>query len=386
MADRTEFLATTELFRDVPRGVLPHLDAELDELVIPAGSVLFRRGDVGNAVYLVVSGELTLEVGAVTVLTRKRGECIGEFALIDDEPRSADAVAQTDVKLLRWGRSDFERAVGRDPGVARGIFRMLTAKLREDVETKVRLHVERERWQQDLARAREIQLGMLPEDQPELQGASVAGYCNPAAEVGGDYYDVLPFEQGRIGLVIGDVTGHGFYSGLFVAIAKSCLHTQARFDHTPEPMMDAMRRALALSIRRRLLMTCCYVLLDPAAGRLRYANAGHPYPYLHRDGALERLEAIDPILGALEVDAGGFGAAELEWRPGDVLVMYSDGVTEARNAIGQMFEGERLESCIREHAHLSAAEIRNAILGDVADYASGFDQADDATLVVCKAT
>ncbi|NIQ26954.1 MAG: SpoIIE family protein phosphatase, partial [Gammaproteobacteria bacterium] len=94
-------------------------------------------------------------------------------------------------------------------------------------------------------------------------------------------------------------------SGLFVAMAKSCVHTQARVAHTPAEIMKSLRRALSLSIQRRMLMTCCYVVIDLARKVLTYSNAGHPYPYLFtpETGALEKLEALDPILGALDEDA-----------------------------------------------------------------------------------
>ncbi|NIM28320.1 MAG: SpoIIE family protein phosphatase, partial [Gammaproteobacteria bacterium] len=189
------------------------------------------------------------------------------------------------------------------------------------------------------------------------------------------------------GLIVGDVTGHGFYAGLFVAMAKSCLHTQSRLSFEPREVMQAIRRTLDLSLQRRLLMSCCYVLFESRARRLHYANAGHPYPYLYRaaEGFLQRLEALDPILGALDVGAGGYAERTLPWEPGDVLVMYTDGVTEARDPEGRMFEHEALEACIAEGAGDAAESLRDRILARVLAHAGDGLQADDLTLVVARA-
>ena len=363
------------------------IDRTLEEVNLAVGEILFNEGEVGDAVYLVKEGRLRLESDGMTVITRSCGDCVGEIALIDDEPRSAAAIADTPVKLLRWERRDFQQTLSQDPEIARGIFKMLTAKLREDVKSTVRLEREREHWRQDLVRAREIQQGMLPAGRLLTESIELAGVCSQASEVGGDFFDYLCADGDSVGLIVGDVTGHGFYAGLFVAMAKSCLHTQTRFSFDPQEVMQAMRRTLDLSILRRLLMSCCYVLFEPGARRLHYANAGHPYPYLYRarEGFLHRLQALDPILGALDVAADGYAKRTMPWEPGDVLVMYTDGVTEARDDAGRMFEHEALEACIAETEGDSAESIRDRILEKISAHAGEGTQADDLTLVVARA-
>ncbi len=387
MSDKLAFLRTTELLSAVPEALVAKIDRTLEEVNLAAGEVLFREGEDGDAVYIIMDGRLRLESDGMTVITRGRGDCVGEIALIDNEPRSADAIADTPVRLLRWGRGNFQQTLGQDPEIARGIFKMLTAKLRQDVKSTVRLERERERWHQDLVRAREIQQGMLPAGRLLTESIELAGVCSQASEVGGDFYDYLCLDGDSVGLIVGDVTGHGFYAGLFVAMAKSCLHTQTRFSFDPQEVMQAMRRTLDLSIQRRLLMSCCYVLFEPGVGRLHYANAGHPYPYLYRarEGFLHRLQALDPILGALDVAAGGYAKRTMPWEPGDVLVMYTDGVTEARDDAGRMFEHEALEACIAETEGHSAEAIRDRILEKISAHAGDGTQDDDLTLVVARA-
>ena len=387
MDHQIALLQKSELFDGVSEDLLRSIHRTLQEVSYEPGEIVFKQGDLGDAVYVVASGTLSLEVEGVTLLYREPGECVGEFALIDDEPRSATAVALTAVTLLRWERSSFQQSLAQHAEVVRGIFRMLTGKLRQDIDSKVRMQLERERWQQDLARAREIQMGMLPASHLTQVGLEIHGFCRPAAEVGGDYYDYFPLADEKVALIIGDVTGHGFYSGLFVAMAKSCIHTQSEFSFAPSAVMTALRRTLDLSIYRQLLMTCCYVLFDLRAATMSYANAGHPYPYLYRNAtqSLEELEALDPILGALDLDQSSrFEERTLDWHPGDVLVMYSDGITESRNARGEMFDHERLEACSRGLAGGSALAIKDGILDAVAQYSAGVAQGDDLTLVVAK--
>ncbi|MCZ6635877.1 MAG: sigma 54-interacting transcriptional regulator [bacterium] len=136
-ADRIDFLKTTELFAGVSNDLLERICGSMELADVRAGTTLFRAGDAGDAVYLVVTGTLSIEKDDVQLVTRGPGECIGEFALIDDAPRSTDVVAETDVRLLRWGRTDFQASFTQTPSVAQGLFRILLGKLREDVENHV---------------------------------------------------------------------------------------------------------------------------------------------------------------------------------------------------------------------------------------------------------
>lgn len=135
-------------------------------------------------------------------------------------------------------------------------------------------------------------------------------------------------------------------------------------------------------------MSCCYVLFEPRARRLHYANAGHPYPYLYRraDGSMRRLAALDPILGALDASAGGYAEQSLDWEPGDVLVMYTDGITEARDGEGRMFEHQALEACIAGAGGRSAQAIKDRILAAVSAHTGDSLQDDDVTLVAVVAS
>ena len=387
MSEHIALLKSTDLLGEVPEQRLRSICELMQEVRIPEGVAVFAKGDRGDAVYLVAEGSLRLESDGVPVAVRRRGEWVGEVALIDNGERSASAIAQSDVVLLRWERESFHDVISEFPEVAYGIFRVLTRKLRQDIDIRVGLEIEQERWRQDLKRAREIQMGMLPQRGLSTATVEISSYCRPAAEVGGDYYDFIEYGDGCVGLIIGDVTGHGFYAGLFVAMAKSCLNTQARIDYAPERVMEAMRLTLGLSIQRSLLMTCCYVLLDPPGRRLLFSNAGHPYPYLYRsgEGRLEKLEALDPLLGVQDLYDANFSVQERPWEPGDVLVLYSDGITECRNAEGEMFDHQGLEASIQNAAVDSAAVMKERVLADLNAHCAETGYADDLALVIARA-
>ena len=386
-SERMDFLRTTEIFARVPDDLVARISQDIEEVVASKGTTLMRAGETGDAVYLVVKGALNIERDGIHFATLNAGDSVGEFALVDDGPRSADVIAATDAVLLRWERRAFQETLSQSPGVASGLLTILVRKLRQDVASQVEVGLERERWRQDMKRAQEIQMGMLPAKDLTTGHFEAAGHCRPALEVGGDYYDYVCLEDDKLGIILGDVTGHGFYAGLFVAMAKSCLHTQGMFDYTPAKVMAAMNRTLSLSLQSGLMMTCCYILLDPHNRTLSYSNAGHDFPYLlrRRTGELLRLESTDLLLGVPGFASAEYHSQERSLEPGDLLLLFSDGITEAMDASEDMFEEARLEKVFLENQDKSPAGIRDAILQALADHTGGAEQDDDVTLVVAKA-
>lgn len=383
--ERMAFLRSTEILNKASEELLELVSTQMEEVVGDGDSHLFVEGDVGDAVYFVVEGELRVEKQGVFILSRREGECIGEFSLIDDAPRSADAIATGPIRLLRWERDDFKKSLNTYPLVAGGILTVLLAKLREDLELQVQAGLEYERLKHDLRRAHEIQMGMLPQSDIISDTIEISGYCKPAEDVGGDYYDYVQTSDGRYGVILGDVTDHGFYSGLFVAMAKNCFQT--RTDYAPENVMQAMNRSVALSMQPGMLMTCCCVSVSPDEGILRYTNAGHDPPYLisAADRQIRQLDSTDLLLGVPGFEDRDFENARMDWATGDVLVLYSDGITEATDSHGDMFEEERLKSVLLQTHRKTAPEIKEAILGTLTAFSENSQQLDDVTLVVVRA-
>jgi hypothetical protein len=254
----------------------------------------------------------------------------------------------------------------------------------EDVPPHVRRIAERERQRVELETARRIQSSILPELPPRLAGVDLAHAYLPASEVGGDFYDVLALEDGRLALAVGDVAGHGVSSGLVMSMAKSALAVQVTFDPEVESVFRTLNRTVYQTARKRLLATLCYALLDPVRRELLYASAGHLYPYrTTAAGKVEALEASGYPLGvrrSIEVEPR---LARLE--PGDTLILYSDGLVEARaEGSDDVFGFERLEQSLGRHAGESVERLRDGVLADVAGFAGSERREDDMTIVVAR--
>ena len=383
--DRLDFLRTTALLANLPDPVLTQVSGAMDELSLEPGSVVMKEGEPGDAVYLVSEGTLRIQREGISIIDLHKGDWVGEFALIDEGPRTATVAATSKAVLLRWDRASFQAALRHSPEVASGLLKTLIRKFRQDIASQVKAGLERERMQQDLARAHEVQIGMLPEGDLLTPHVEVSGVSVPATEVGGDYFDYFQPDDGRLGLIVSDVIGHGFYSGLLTTMAKSCLHTQGRVDHAPASIMEAMNRTV--SLRSGMLMTGCYVLLDAASNTLAYCNAGHNFPYLCRQDSddLERLESTDPLMGIPGRESAEHHGQERPWNGGDLLLMFSDGVTEAMDSSQEMFEEEGLEKVLLANRHRSPVHIRDAILKAVSDHRGDAVQDDDVTVVVARA-
>ncbi len=254
----------------------------------------------------------------------------------------------------------------------------------EDVPPHVRRIAERERQRVELEMARRIQSSILPDLPPQLNGVELAHSYLPATEVGGDFYDVLALEDGRLAVAVGDVAGHGVSSGLVMSMARSALAVQVTFDPAVASVFATLNRVVFQSARKRLLATLCYAVLDPRRRELHYASAGHLYPYvISKHGAVHPLEFDAYPLGVRSSLAVEARLARLE--EGDSLFLLSDGVVEARaEGSDDLFGFARLEQSLKAHAHLPVAKLRDAVLADVARHTRDAPREDDQTVLVLR--
>ena len=254
----------------------------------------------------------------------------------------------------------------------------------EDVPPHVRRIAERERQRVELETARRIQSSILPDLPPRLAGVDIAHAYLPASEVGGDFYDVLALEDGRLAVAVGDVAGHGVSSGLIMAMAKSALAVQVTFDPDVAQIFRTLNRTVFQTARKRLLATLCYALIDPRRLEMLYASAGHLYPY--RISAAGRVDALEStayplgVRGELTVEAR---TARLS--PGDTLFLFSDGLVEARReGSDDQFGFERLEASLARHANRDVEGLRDGILADVEKFTANAPREDDQTILVLR--
>jgi PAS domain S-box-containing protein len=248
-----------------------------------------------------------------------------------------------------------------------------------DVTEQKREARERERIEQELKIARLIQQTLLPKTLPKLSGYGLAAYYQPAREVGGDFYDFLLLQDGRLGLVMGDATGKGMPAALVMAGARSMLRAVAQSSDSPGEVLKRANDALATDIPPNMFITCFYAVLDPETGRLRYANAGHDLPYLRRGADVEELRARGMPLGLMP--GMEYEQKELFLEAGNSVFFYSDGLVEAHDREGEMFGFPRLRRLIAANSVESGEELVNFLLEELYSFAGqGWEQEDDITL------
>lgn len=244
--------------------------------------------------------------------------------------------------------------------------------------------VEGERRKNELEFARQMQLDLLPKKPPDTPRLDIADRSTPATEVGGDYFDYLPLPNGNLGVVFGDVAGHGMTAGLIMAMAKSAVHTQVRADGRPGQLLPRLGEVLLEMSAPNQYMTMVFAELDLDNETLRYLNAGHHFP-LHfkaATGALEFLESTGPPLGLLPTPPGEAQSRDLN--PGDVLAFYSDGLVEAFNENDQDFGIQRLGDIVAARAGQPAATIVDDVYSAVRRFTGDLAWHDDATLVIVR--
>ena len=242
---------------------------------------------------------------------------------------------------------------------------------------------ERARVEQELQVARRIQHALLPKALPDLRGWDIAHHYRPAREVGGDFYDFLELEDGRLGLVVGDATGHGVPAALMMANTQSVLRAVAQRDGSePGHMLAEVNEVLWTYMPPGMFVTCFYGVLDPGGGRFRYANAGHSLPFCRREELAVELRATGMPLGLMP--GMSYEEKETELLPGEGILIYSDGLVEAHSPQFEMFGSPRLRSLLTEPV-TEPEDLTDFLLEELDRFTGeGWEQEDDITLVALR--
>jgi predicted ester cyclase len=303
-----------------------------------------------------------------------------------------DQVAEGDKVVTRWKiRGTHE---GEFRGMAPtgeqveingiGIFRFSPeGKVIESWDSYDQLNLMRQSIEQELRMARRIQQALLPQTIPQPGGWELTAYYQPAREVGGDFYDFLKLEDGRLGLVVGDATGHGVPAALVMANTQSVLRAVAqRGGSAPSRALAEANEVLYTYIPPSMFVTCFYAILDPESGHLRYANAGHNLPCKRYDGRVDELRARGMPLGLMP--GMSYEESEVVLEPGECVLFYSDGLTEAHDPKGDMFGSPRLRSLLAEHPGDGKALIAYLVEELGRFTGESWEQEDDITLVTLR--
>jgi sigma-B regulation protein RsbU (phosphoserine phosphatase) len=234
----------------------------------------------------------------------------------------------------------------------------------------------------ELQRAREIQQSLLPRNIPQIPGFEIAGAWQPASTVSGDYYDVLPLGDHKLGICIADVSGKGVSAALLMANVQAAVRAYASESESPAQVCGKVNRLLCENIATGKFVTFLYAILDGDERSFQYCNAGHLYPILVSRGSVRMLEQGGAVLGVFP--AWTYEDSVIDLKAGDRLLLFTDGITEASDTNGQEFEETRIAAFAKANATLSASELDNRLLAQVTDFCGAHFQ-DDATLLVIAA-
>ncbi|HEX3050309.1 MAG TPA: SpoIIE family protein phosphatase [Aggregatilineaceae bacterium] len=238
---------------------------------------------------------------------------------------------------------------------------------------------ERERIDQELKIARLIQQTLLPKELPALDGWRMAAYYQPAREVGGDFYDLLALKDGRLGIVIGDVTDKGIPAALVMATTRAILRMMGQQCSSPGEVLSNANNALCPDMPRNMFVTCLYAILNPITGHLRYANAGHGAPYRRSKHGVDELMARGMPLGLMPEMQ--YEEQETTLKPGETVLFYSDGLIEAHNPQGQMLGFDGLQTLLATYDDNGKGQI-DFLLNEMARFIGpNWEQEDDITLL-----
>jgi serine phosphatase RsbU (regulator of sigma subunit)/predicted ester cyclase len=243
---------------------------------------------------------------------------------------------------------------------------------------------ERERIEQELKVARDIQQASLPKEVLELEGWQIAPYYQPAREVGGDFYDFFDLAEGQVGVVVGDATGKGMPAALVAEATSNMLRAvaQALDSSSPGEVLSRVNETLMARIPPNMFVTCFYAILDPESGRLLYANAGHDLPYLRRRGSdCEELRARGMPLGLMP--GMSYEQKEIVLDAGETALFYGDGLVEAHDSKGEMFGFPRLQELVAELGE--EGRLEGFLLEELYSFVGeGWEQEDDITFLTLR--
>lgn len=379
----------------------------------PAKTVLAREGEPADTLYLIASGQV--------VITRKlegsdedfvlgyldAGQYFGEMAVITEEPRTATATTLADTDVLEITKEHFEQIFAASPAMARSILDTLIGIIREtdqraiqDLERRIRElsdayrgleqaqadRIERAALEAQLDVAARAQRSLLPAHLPEVPGYEFAALFEPARRIGGDFYDVRVLKDGRVAVVLADVSDKGPHAALFMAVARTLFLTEARHSVDPRKVMYAVHKGLIDSSAYNMFVTAIYGLLDPVAGTFCYARAGHERPlFAGHDGSVRFLEGEGRFLGLWHETDPIFEEREIAIEDHDTVILYSDGVLDMRNEKSVPFGREALAGLAHGLRERPADEIAHGIYNVVQQHRGRAEAFDDFTLLVLRA-
>ncbi len=400
------------LLASLPQSELDYLASSLPNVEVAPGAILFHEGDCGEHFYIITAGWVEVVKALGTAEERLLGvwgprDLIGEMSLMSlDALRTASVRAASHARLLEMSRGDFERLLRRQPNLAYEMVQVLSARLAashdaairdlqdknrqlsrayQDLEAAQTQIIEKGKIEHELQVAHNIQMRILPHRLPELAGFECGALVAPMRAIGGDFYDFIPLDGQRLGIAVGDVCSHGVPAALLMSMTVTLLRAEACRDCSPREVLCNVNRQLIHLTGEGLFVTVLYGVLDGATGAFTYVRAGHEPPLVSTaEGKVIEPPPVpgqalgiwnDPLLceQTVQLPAGGG------------LLLYTDGVTEATGAQGEMFGEARLKAGFGAHTGHPAQAICKRLLGQVTTFTGGAARSDDVALACVQA-
>jgi sigma-B regulation protein RsbU (phosphoserine phosphatase) len=383
-----------DLLRDIPYELLAPILSRCQVRKLAEDEVLITPGQLNEYLYLLVGGRLQVYLDSADSAVSfpvERGQVIGEMSIIEARRTSAFVIAETPSVVLMVHQDIFWEKMIHLPGVFKNMLQLLTKRMRNDnkvilesLEDRLRI----EQMERELENAGKIQLNMLPRSVPLLADfprLDVAAMLEPAREVGGDFFDAFALGQESVCISVGDVSGKGMAAALFMVRAMTLLRTTHNRDHSLIDVVPAVNQLLCHNNDECMFVTLFIGVFDTTTGRLTYINCGHNPPFLARRGERFELMEVPRSLPLGLYDPAKFKVGTLDMHPGDTLVIYTDGVTEAEDIDQNFYTTARAAQVLHDvGCHSDATTVVKALADSVTDFARGLRQSDDITILALR--
>ena len=390
---RNGFISHLQLFATIPYEAVETVLAACVAHDVPAGAILLEPGQRNDSIHLLVSGRLRIHLDRADsddYIAIEEGGCFGELSIIDGRPVSAYVVADVASRVLAIHESLFWERLIPQPGVARNLLNVLSERMRlnrdmilERMKDKLAL----EHLQKELSIASNIQVSMLPPgsrlfpDRTEVQAYAI---MEPAKNVGGDFYDAFFAAPNRLFIAVGDVSGKGVPAALFMARTITQLRMEAVRRRSPSAVLEAVNRALCDGNDEGMFVTLFCGVLDTESGQFSFANAGHNPPlFIDADGRPEFLKLKKGLVAGI-MDNARYPVDVRQLNPGETILLYTDGVTEAMNMASDFYSEERLLAMVRRAPGREPRHLVDEVRADIGAFVVDAPQADDITMLAVR--
>jgi sigma-B regulation protein RsbU (phosphoserine phosphatase) len=405
---KREAISRVPLLANLPPEEIDYLADSLRSVNIPAGTLLMEEGRSGDRLYLVLDGQVEIIKALGTEAERSlglrgSGAFLGEMSLLSETHRATASVrARVPVQLLEMTRADFDALLQRQPGFARSLLQLLSARLDESENVTIRdlreknrqlaqayeelkaaqaKLIEQEKMVAEMKIARDIQRSILPKSRPQVPGLDFGMLIEPMESVGGDFFDFIVLDDKRVGLVMGDVSDHGVPAAIFMALTYSLVRVEARRHSTPGDVLRAVNEQLQEMNDAGMFVTILYGVVNRVTREFHFARAGHELPLIldARRDPLPLKAGTGQLLGLFPQPL--IDEQQIALPADSLVVLFTDGVTEAHSPDGEMFGDERLQAVLYAGRNPTAQAACEAALAEVRAFGDYSPQSDDITII-----